>query len=54
MPTTVQIEDELAKILDEIMTKTPRYRSRSDLVRQILWDFAYSFDEALEAKFGKG
>ena len=43
MPTTVQIEDELVTILDKIVQKTPRYRSRSDLVRQVLWDLADSF-----------
>lgn len=43
MPTTIQIEDELAVVLDRIVGKIPRYRSRSDLVRQVLWDFADSF-----------
>lgn len=43
MPTTIQIEDELVTILDKIVAKVPRYRSRSDLVRQVLWDFADSF-----------
>lgn len=43
MPTTIQIEDELAVVLDSIVDKIPRYRSRSDLVRQVLWDFADSF-----------
>lgn len=53
MPTTFTIDDTLQEVLDKIVDSDPRYQTRSELIRNWLWEKIKSLGYFDESKFGK-